>query len=173
MLDDQAGGVVQLEGFWLEKGGKLNQMDGPQFEVGLEDWDEHRLERESRAVGREHSLGWARLVRGGSFRASEMEAATPESKGTRDKGRIRAKRKPVLEVVTDYPGFFGPRRPNSGSHAKDDFGLLGGVEGWEYLLGEMFEVDHITLGLNGMCLVSNCIGGAGFPAGIGDVFFRR
>ena len=173
MLDDQAGGVVQLEGFWLEKGGKLIQMDGSQFEVGLEDGDEDRFKMESENVGREQSLGWSRFVRGGNSRASEMETATPKSEATRDKGRIRAQRKPVLEIVTDYPGSFGPGRPNSGSHTEGDYGLLGGVEGWEYLLGEMFEVDHVTLGLNGMCLVSNCIGGAGSPAGIGDFFFRR
>jgi hypothetical protein len=45
--------------------------------------------------------------------------------------------------------------------------------GWEYLLGEMFGSDHVTIGMYGMCLIQNCIGGAGSPIGLADVFFQR
>lgn len=51
--------------------------------------------------------------------------------------------------------------------------MLAGVMGWEYLLGEMFGADHVGIGVDGMCLTPDCIGGTGQPAGLGDVFFRR
>jgi hypothetical protein len=52
-------------------------------------------------------------------------------------------------------------------------GILGGVMGWEYLIGEMFGSDHISIGMDGMCLMQDCIGGRGSPAGLADVFFQR
>ena len=52
-------------------------------------------------------------------------------------------------------------------------GLLAGVMRWEYLLGEMFGVDHVTIGVDGMCLIQDCVGGTGNPSGMGDIFFRR
>jgi len=45
--------------------------------------------------------------------------------------------------------------------------------GWEYLLGDMFESDHVMIGMDGMCLIPDCIGGRGSPAGLADVFFQR
>lgn len=79
--------------------------------------------------------------------------------------------KKMLEVVTDLPGSKAgkDRRKNSGiTH-----GILGGVTGWEYLLGEMFGSDHVTIGMDGMCLIQDCIGGTGSPVGLADVFFQR
>jgi hypothetical protein len=78
----------------------------------------------------------------------------------------------MIEIVTDSPGALqhvkaGLSRSGGGA------GILGGVMGWDYMLGEMFGVDHISIGMDGMCLTQNCIGGTGAPAGMGDVFFRR
>lgn len=77
----------------------------------------------------------------------------------------------MLEVVTDLLGSIAGkhRRKNTGTSR----GILGGVMGWEYLLGEMFGSDHVTIGNDGMCLIPNCIGGRGSPAGLADVFFQR
>ncbi|KAH7409521.1 hypothetical protein BKA64DRAFT_570688 [Cadophora sp. MPI-SDFR-AT-0126] len=76
----------------------------------------------------------------------------------------------MLEVVTDLLGSIAGkhRRKNTGTSR----GILGGVMGWEYLLGEMFGSDHVTIGNDGMCLIPNCIGGRGSPAGLADVFFQ-
>lgn len=77
----------------------------------------------------------------------------------------------MLEIVTDLPGFVvgKDRRKSTGTSR----GILGGVMGWEYLLGEMFGSDHVTIGNDGMCLIPDCIGGRGSPAGLADVFFQR
>ncbi|KAI9056185.1 hypothetical protein LZ554_001113 [Drepanopeziza brunnea f. sp. 'monogermtubi'] len=76
----------------------------------------------------------------------------------------------MLEIVTDLPGSMSGRdsRKNTG----DGRAILGGVLGWEYLLGEMFGSDHVTIGMDGICLISKCIGGRGTPAGLADVFFQ-
>ncbi|TVY68783.1 hypothetical protein LSUE1_G006151 [Lachnellula suecica] len=76
----------------------------------------------------------------------------------------------MLEVVTDLPGSTTGRdkRRSIGTTR----GILGGVMGWEYLLGEMFGTDHVTIGMDGMCLIQDCIGGRGSPAGLADVFFQ-
>lgn len=77
----------------------------------------------------------------------------------------------MLEIVTDLPGSMAgkDRRKNAGTSR----GILAGVMGWEYLLGEMFGSDHVTIGNDGMCLIPDCIGGRGSPAGLADVFFQR
>jgi hypothetical protein len=77
----------------------------------------------------------------------------------------------MLEIVTDLPGSTAgrDRRRNIGATR----GILGGVMGWEYLLGEMFGTDHVTIGMDGMCLIQDCVGGRGSPAGLTDVFFQR
>ena len=84
--------------------------------------------------------------------------------------RPRPHRK-MLEIVTDLPGSMAGRDKwkNTGTTR----GIIGGVMGWEYLLGEMFGVDHVMVGVDGMCLIQDCIGGRGAPAGIADVFFQR
>ncbi len=77
----------------------------------------------------------------------------------------------MLETITDFPGSMAGRdgRKNAGTAR----GILGGVMGWEYLLGEMFGADHVTIGMDGMCLIQDCIGGRGSPTGLADVFFQR
>ena len=80
-------------------------------------------------------------------------------------------RKKILEVITDVPGSFRAQHTGGRSGGADN--VLAGVMGWEYLLGEMFGADHVGIGMDGMCLTQDCIGGVGFPAGLGDVFFRR
>ncbi|KAK6586667.1 hypothetical protein PZA11_001724 [Diplocarpon coronariae] len=76
----------------------------------------------------------------------------------------------MLEIVTDLPGSLtGEDRQRTIGASR---GILGGVLGWEYLLGEMFASDHVTIGMDGMCLISECVGGRGSPAGLADVFFQ-
>ncbi len=77
----------------------------------------------------------------------------------------------MLEIVTDLLGSRAAsgKRKNSGITHE----VLNGVMGWEYLLGEMFGSDHITIGMDGMCLIQDCIGGVGNPVGLADVFFQR
>jgi hypothetical protein len=77
----------------------------------------------------------------------------------------------MLEIIADLPGSVTgrDRRKTIGS----SHGILGGVMGWEYLLGEMFGAAHVTIGMDGMCLIQDCIGGRGRPVGLADVFFQR
>jgi hypothetical protein len=77
----------------------------------------------------------------------------------------------MLEIVTDLIGSKAgkERRKNIGAEQT----ILGGVMGWEYLLGEMFGSDHVTTGMDGMCLIQDCIGGKGSPIGLADIFFQR
>jgi hypothetical protein len=77
----------------------------------------------------------------------------------------------MLEIVTDLPGskVANGKRRNSGITHE----VLDGVMGWEFLLGEMFGSDHVTIGMDGMCLIQDCIGGVGSPVGLADVFFQR
>jgi hypothetical protein len=77
----------------------------------------------------------------------------------------------MLEVVTDLPGSKAGRDKGKSSGITHE--ILGGVMGWEYLLGEMFGSDHVTTGMDGMCLIQDCIGGKGSPVGLADVFFQR
>lgn len=86
--------------------------------------------------------------------------------------RTQPKRK-MLEIVTDQ---FGSMAGKDRRKHTSDFGIhsiLGAVMGWEYLIGEMFGADHATTGIQGMCLVQDCIGARGSPAGLADVFFQR
>ncbi len=77
----------------------------------------------------------------------------------------------MLEIVTDLPGSkVGKDKHKNNGRTHE---ILGGVMGWEYLLGEMFGSDHVTIGMDGMCLIQDCIGGEGSPAGLADVFFQR
>jgi len=74
----------------------------------------------------------------------------------------------MLEVITDLPGSKVGTEKSGITHT-----ILGGVLGWEYLLGEMFGSDHVMIGMDGMCLIQDCIGGTGSPVGLADVFFQR
>ena len=95
----------------------------------------------------------------------EQTAASPLSQQAKSTTQRR-----MLEIVTDLPGSVAEKgRRNSGTSRN----ILGGVLGWEYLLGEMFGSDHVTIGGDGMCLIPDCIGGRGSPAGLADVFFQR
>jgi hypothetical protein len=77
----------------------------------------------------------------------------------------------MLEIVTDLLASKAgkDRSKNIGTTR----GILTGVMGWEYFLGEMFGSDHVTIGTDGMCLIQDCIGGIGSPIGLADVFFQR
>jgi hypothetical protein len=77
----------------------------------------------------------------------------------------------MLEIVTDLPGSVAGRE-KKGSHSPIH-DILSGVLGWEYLVGDMFGADHVTIGTEGMCLIQECIGGKSSPIGIADVFFQR
>lgn len=80
----------------------------------------------------------------------------------------------MLEILTDLPGSMtGLDRRRNRMTSSITSGILGGVMGWEYLTGEMFGSDHVTIGMDGMCLVQECIGGTGNPSGLADVFFQR
>lgn len=155
--------AIQLEGIWLDHAGKLLQIKG----LGLEEefQDEDSFDAESTNIGLKHMFRLKAIMHSG--RRNEIDVRE-ESKNM--SLAITSRRK-VLEIVTDSLGSadgtnYG-RRPSGADE------LLAGVMEWEYLLGEMFGVDHVTTAIDGMCLTRECIGGAGAPSGIGDVFFRR
>ena len=166
MTDDQGRGIVELEGIWLSKGGKLVRVDGSL--LSEEYADEDLFHAENDQIGERHRTGLNDLQRDNS-QGSTAQAATS---GEDEEIPIEIQeRKKILEVITDSPGSLSGKQRGRRTGGAD--GLLAGVMGWEYLLGEMFAADHVGIGVDGMCLTQNCIGGTGQPAGIGDVFFRR
>lgn len=102
----------------------------------------------------------------GGRESAEPDGSTASDEQVASATVAKPPRKKLIEIITDFSG--GKSR-TSGS-AND---LLAGVMGWEYLLGEMFGVDHVSIAVDGMCLTQDCIGDVGSPAGIGDVVFRR
>ena len=165
MTDDRGRGVVELEGLWLSKGGRLVKVAGSALS---EDYvDEDLLRAENDMVGEKHRAGLSELEKDGTKRLSHKHHHDDDD----DVPSVGQERRKVLEVVTDSPGSFAGRQRGRRTGGAD--GLLAGVMGWEYLLGEMFNADHVGIGVDGMCLMQDCIGGTGYPAGMGDVFFRR
>lgn len=163
MTDNNGTGIVELEGIWLSKGGKVLRVEESYANEEYEDEDPFGAENEQ--IGR--------------VRLGEHLESSDCSKGGRESGKCEAeddlsllgRRKKILEVITDNPGSVPGNRQSGRTGGAD--GLLAGVMGWEYLLGEIFGADHVGIGVDGMCLTQNCVGGVGEPNGIGDVFFRR
>ena len=166
MTDDHGNGVVELEGVWVSKGAKLLHVEGSVHDEQIEEEDD--LKAENGKIGRKHRLSLSRLMGGG---ARSDIAADMMNDEIEDVTRIDGGRRKVVEVVTDSPGLFGGKSQGHRMGGAGD--LLAGVMGWEFLLGEMFGVDHVGISVEGMCLIAHCIGGAGEPSGMGEVFFRR
>ena len=164
MTDDNGRGILELEGLWLSKGGQLLRVQGSLLAEEYEDEDE--LSAENDQIGRKHRSGLKEILKGSSREAKE-QAITEEE----DVPKLLRDRRKIVEVITDVPGSFRPQHAHDRNVGAD--ALLAGVMGWEYLLGEMFGADHVGIGMDGMCMTQDCIGGVGFPAGLGDVFFRR
>ena len=166
MTDDHGKGVVELNGLWLSKGGKLVKVAGSLLS---EDYvDEDLLKAENDQIGEKHRTGLIDLEKGGSSSNANQQT---QNEGEDDFFSVKQDRKKILEVITDSPGSFNGK--SGGNQKGGAAGLMAGVMGWEYLLGEMFGADHVGIGVDGMCLTQDCIGGVGQPAGMGDVFFRR
>ncbi|MCJ1476096.1 hypothetical protein MMC13_004761 [Lambiella insularis] len=165
MTDGHGHGVIQMEGIWLSKGGRLLRVDGSLFDEDHE--DEDTLHGESTRTGEKHRSGLDAIPH--KEPSDELAGEAPEP-GNEDILPIAAYRKKVLEIITDSPGSLSGK--NRGKRRGGADGLLAGVMGWEYLLGEMFGADHVTVGVDGMCLTQDCIGAIGIPSGMGDVFFR-
>lgn len=165
MTDDHGQGIMELEGLWLSKGGKLVKVVGSSLSEQYV--DEDLLEAENDQIGKKHQTGLSDIEKDGSSKSTRQKASEVDDELiSQYQGR-----KKILEVITDSPGSFTGKQ--KGRRAGGADGLLAGVMGWEYLLGEMFGADHVGIGIDGMCLIQDCIGGAGQPAGLGDVFFRR
>ncbi|KAK4695020.1 hypothetical protein P7C71_g2657, partial [Lecanoromycetidae sp. Uapishka_2] len=164
MTDGHGCGVVELEGLWLSKGGKLIKVPGSLLS---EDYaNEDLLKAENDQIGEKHRAGLHDIEKDGSNRHDRHTLAEEQEEFE----SANEYRKKTLEVITDSPGSYTERQRGRRSGGAD--GLLAGVMGWEYLLGEMFGADHVSIGVDGMCLTPDCIGGTGQPAGLGDVFFR-
>ena len=166
MTDDEGLGVVQLDGIWLDKGGQLLPVEGSTASVGPTP-DDDDFAAESDEIGRTHRLGLASFMRG-SNKGQTGAGSDDEEEETPDFRR----RKKLIEIVTDQPAHLD-NRPKHTTRTREADNLLSGVVGWEYLIGEMFSVDHVSIGAEGMCLTHDCIGGTGTPSGMGDTFFRR
>ena len=166
MTDDQGRGIVELEGIWLSKHGKLVRVDGSLLSEEYEDEDLFHAENDQ--IGERHRTGLNDIQRNNGQENTVQAATSDEDEEITI--NIRDRRK-IIEVITDSPGSLSGRQRGRRTGGAD--GLLAGVMGWEYLLGEMFAADHVGIGVDGMCLMQNCFGGTGQPAGMGDVFFRR
>ena len=165
MVDDHGSGVVELEGLWLDKGGSFIKVAGSS--LSEEYVDEDLLEAENDIIGEKHRVGLNELEKNGVNRFSHGHHLDEDY----DVSSPNQERRKTLEVITDSLGSLNGKKRGTRTGGAD--GLLAGVMVWEYLLGEMFGADHVGIGVDGMCLTQDCIGGTGYPAGMGDVFFRR
>lgn len=163
MTDDSGDSVFQLEGIWLSKSGKL-RVQGSLFSQNLE--VEDALYTENQEVGQD-SRADVHTTKGGG----KQQGAGNSDSNEEEIPVVSSDRKRLLEIITDNPGNLNGKK--SGRRQGGADGLLSGVMAWEYLLGEMFDVDHVAIGIEKICLIPTCIGGVGSPYGIGDVFFRR
>ena len=167
MTDDHGLGVVEFEGLWLDKGGKLVKVAGSLLN---DDYiNEDLLDAENDQIGEKQRLGLKDIEDDSTSQSGrQINSDIAEDDGS---SFSNSDPKKLLEVITDSPGSCTrtPRDSRTGGAES----LLSGVMGWEYLLGEMFGADHVGITVDGMCLISECIDGSGEPAGMGDVFFRR
>lgn len=166
MTDNGGSGIVELEGVWLSKGGQLLRVHGSL--LGEEFSDEDQFTAQNDQIGEKHRAGLQDILKGNGNGPGK---STKDNVLHDDLPTMLQERKKILEIITDSPGSFRSRHDSARSGGAD--GLLAGVMGWEYLLGEMFDADHVGIGVDGMCMIQDCIGGVGSPAGMGDVFFRR
>lgn len=168
-MTDNGNGAVQMDGIWLDQGGQLLAVEGSVADTVHDEMDD--FDAESEEVGKKHRLGLSRLLLGhdATDTALKKHGFDPEEE-EHEEGELK-RRKKVVEIVTDAPAHALGAMANSIKAQTDS--LLAGITGWEYLLGEMFAVDHVSIGVEGMCMMQNCINGTGSPNSMGDVFFRR
>lgn len=169
MTDTGGQGVIQVDGIWLDKGGILLPVEGSIADTVHDEMDD--FDAESELVGKKHRVGLGQLLKGHGAHdtALRKHGFDPDEN---DEGGIK-RRKKLIEVVTDDPAQAMSRILKNDSEPTETDKLLAGVMGWEYLIGEMFNVDHVSIGVDGMCLLRDCVNGTGAPSGLGDVFFRR
>lgn len=166
MTDDGGKGILELEGLWLSRGGQLLRVKGSLLDEEYADEDKPGAKND--IIGEKHREGLEKILDG---KGSVSGGKAKESMEHEDVPTLLRERKRLVEIVTDSPGLFRSR--HDGTRTGGAEGLLAGVKGWEYLLGDMYDADHVTIGVDGMCMIQDCIGGTGSPAGMGDVFFRR
>ena len=170
MLDDDTG-VVQLGGLWVDRGGELVWPDE------LEDEDEDEEDAVDKdglvnMVDKPRLLDFSWFVNTGRHKFNPIfaEEAFLDISGGDDVQAAQPKRK-LMEVITDTPGFVRPPNETS-THDTPEY-LLSALQGWENQIAEMFGVDLVVTGTDGMCLVHDCVGGKGSPVGIAEAYFRR
>lgn len=157
-VDSNGEMVVELEGVWLSKGGRLASVNssgvGLQAELpgGLQTTNAQGLRKGPQKNGADNEL------------SDEFEGAKGQKPNT-----PRPTRK-IVEVVTDTTSI---RQDSIADPPSGPGGLLSAILGWEYLVGEMFHADPVRISVPGMCVLSGCNGGQGQPATVSDVFFRR
>jgi hypothetical protein len=168
-MTDNGNGVVQVDGLWIDMGGQLLAVEGSVADTIHDEMDD--FDAESESIGKKHSLGLSRLLMGhdASDITLQKHGFDPEEEDHED-GDLK-RRKKVVEIVTDSPSAAIGGFTNSITDITN--GLLAGITGWDYLLGEMFSVDHVSTSVAGMCMIQDCVNGTGSPHSLSDVFFRR
>ncbi|ATZ53830.1 hypothetical protein BCIN_09g06010 [Botrytis cinerea B05.10] len=145
MIGRDAIETFQFTGVWIDENGQLIPVQNP-MSVSTLPFSERNVENGELGIS-----------------INAVDSGFPEN----------ASRRKMLEILTDLPGSMtglDRRKHQIASNVAN--GILGGVMGWEYLTGEMLGSDHVTIGMDGMCLLQDCIGGRGSPAGLADVFFQ-
>ena len=164
LLDAHAMEIFEMEGLWLNLGGKLQKVEGSLVANNIN--GEDAFEAENNEVGKNHRQKLQFLTP----HRTQREPLSTDIQEEIDLDRLQHRRK-LVEVITDFPGSYSGNHTlhrGSGAH-----GVLAGAMGWESLLGEMFGADHVSIAIEGMCLIQNCVEAVDQPAGLGDVFFRR
>jgi hypothetical protein len=151
-LDGKTYTHMQFEGLWLDNGGLLippperQQVIRPKAVSGGTSMLADGIGHYSRQhLGPEQDL---------KDRSSSLDEWQPQ--------HLPLVPRKTLEIVTDVP----LATPNSNMS-------LNVLRGWDEMIGDMFDVDHVRIMLDTMCLESPCIRGSAKAATVKDAYFRR
>ena len=139
---------IQFEGIWLNDGGAL-------------------IFSQKESTEAETVIGTALLPLTASAKLSKSSVETigrDKIRSSLESQHLLSGHRKTVEIASDLPRIL--RDPVNNES-------LAALKGYGDLIGDIFGVDHVNTALDGMCLVSPCIGGTGQPASVGDAFFRR
>ena len=146
-IETRLHGVVQLQGIWIESTGTISPYNG------LHD----RAEMDMSPLD---PFSWPLQKNGTSSEHKRRSSVTEPNRR-------------ILEIVTDSLESQSSLRTGDDTNSTELKTALSSVYGWDFLLGESLQVDHIRIAATGTGLVNACLTDGDPQISIADTFFRR